>query len=69
MAWGPEPPAPHPQVLTSLPSLVWDNNGVLLWDKTKFCVCRMVPHVGEELAPSLWTLVTSGPTAAILVQV
>lgn len=29
--------APHPQVLTSLPSLVWTDNGVLLWDKTKLC--------------------------------
>lgn len=67
-ARGPEPPAPHPRVPTSLPSLVCDDNGVLLWDKTNFCVCAMVPHMKEEVAHHLWVLVPLGPWAAVPMQ-
>lgn len=50
MAWGPEPLAPHPQVLTSLPSLASGNDGVLLWDKL-LCLWGAPTHGASGGAP------------------
>lgn len=44
-AWGPERLLPHPQALPLLPSLAWNNDGLLLWGKI-LCLHEGPSHRG-----------------------